>query len=922
MPAVARAPRPARRRVRASYFVVRRAALCCLLLTDACRPTGPYAAPGTRALAPLARTAAGEEEGGQRRWTLGNGLTVVLEKSHATSVVALQAWIGGPAEGDDTAGARAAMLDRLQGVDERSPGVRRVLALGGATDVWSDPDASLLEVVVAGAFQEEGLAALSRMLREPNLDPEAIEDARAAVVEWRRRSVADPRQRVVALSMRGARDVPARPGERVAVEPVGHDDLAAEHRRRYVGANVVVVMVGALAEESRLRPLLEATLGTLPRGHRHEARPSSVGVGPRALAYGDPVGDRHLLLEFSLPPAREVDRPALDVLAAALGQGAASRLRREVVLTRQAAVQASARLVAGRTRGVFIIDSIVPADGSPDASLRALLAEWQHVRAADLETEDFERGRTLVEAARARARSTPAGRARQLGFCEIVVGDSGCDRRYDARLRTLAPSDVRAAAARALSPEALAFWYPTPAGGREEAVAARLAAAVRDPAWSASSQDASDATASILRQVLPGGPTVILARDPGAALVSIRATWDGGVRVEDQRTAGAARLIAALLPRGTRSRTGDALDRALAGLGATLYGVAGRSSLGLQADVPARRLPAALEIVGDALLHPSFAEGELEIERRLLLDQSRARAEDPRRAVVQQFHEALWPGHPNRQDPLGLPHSVATLDRRRLLAHFRTHYPPERLVIAVVGDLDPVRTLAQLGAIFRDGSASFGADERRAPPPGRPAPPVVAGPVRVARPAQVASAHAVLGFPAVPRGHPDQPALAVLARILGAPAGRLPSALVRQRHLAESVEVIDIDATDAGYIAVRLETRPEDLDATCERVRAILREIASDPPAPEEIESARRYLIGAEALRLQDGAARAAELASNEARGLGHDFHAGHAARIMAVTAGDVARVARATFQAEREVLSIIVPERQLSPTAFAVPTP
>ena len=77
-------------------------------------------------------------------------------------------------------------------------------------------------------------------------------------------------------------------------------------------------------------------------------------------------------------------------------------------------------------------------------------------------------------------------------------------------------------------------------------------------------------------------------------------------------------------------------------------------------------------------------------------------------------------------------------------------------------------------------------------------------------------------------------------------------------------------------------------------------------PVPwDELERAKRYLVGAHEISLQRRAAVASTLAFHECYGLGWDEYTRYAAAILAVTAADVQRVAQKYFTKENRAVAI-----------------
>src|SRR5262249_6756329 len=147
---------------------------------------------------------------------------------------------------------------------------------------------------------------------------------------------------------------------------------------------------------------------------------------------------------------------------------------------------------------------------------------------------------------------------------------------------------------------------------------------------------------------------------------------------------------AALLGRGTRARSAADVASELEGMSGSLAGFASRNGLGLRAELLAPYWERGLELVADCLRNPGFSDEEIERARRELLEQLRGQDDDGGQMAFRLFAGTLWQKHPYRLDPRGTAATISALGRRRLVDHYRRHYPIAGLTLAVVGDVDPV----------------------------------------------------------------------------------------------------------------------------------------------------------------------------------------------------------------------------------------
>ena len=166
-----------------------------------------------------------------------------------------------------------------------------------------------------------------------------------------------------------------------------------------------------------------------------------------------------------------------------------------------------------------------------------------------------------------------------------------------------------------------------------------------------------------------------------------------------------------------------------------------------------------LELVADVALRPTMPDGVVVAVRDFLLRQVRNRGDKPYDVALDTLTARIFGRHPYAWDPLGLKESLERLDRNALLAHYKRHYVPGGLVLAVSGRVKTAEVMAQASRLFGPMPA---ASRRWRPRRGRPRRPVARGARGARRPGADPDGRAG----AAAHG-PRLSAIKVLANVLG-----------------------------------------------------------------------------------------------------------------------------------------------------------
>lgn len=851
---------------------------------------------------------------------LDNGLAVLLEENHAAPVVAFQAWVGiGSADEPPELAGIAHVFEHMlfKGTKKRGVGqvAQEVEAAGGEINAWTSYDETVYHLVLASEFFDTGIDILADTLMNSTFDAGELERERKVVLEEIKQGLDDPDRVAAQALFHEAFDVHpyGRPviGSEGTVRRMTRADLLGFYKNYAVASNVTLVVVGDF-DSQKATAAIKAAFGGMAKGRpMPPRRPQPPQTRFRAAAAARDIKEAQLLFGFRTPTVNHADVPALDVLAVVLGQGESSRLNLELVRNRQIVSSASAYVFSARDPGLMVVGAKLQP-GRVDEASKVILDEVLRLGHEDISPDELAKARAILESDRIYDKETVQGYARKLGFLATIAGDVRFEDQYFERLQKLTPADLRRVAGLYLRAANLTATAHLPEGKgqrQKDKIAGltdrlqTLAQAAETRALARYARPAAEAAVDkVVRHVFPSGTTLLVLRDPSVPIVAVRATWVGGLRYEDARANGISNMLAALLPRGTKTLNAEQIMTAVEGMAGNLSGFSGRNSLGLQAEFLSRHWERGLDLVADCLLNATFSEDELEKEKRLVIDDIRAQEDNLAQVAFQLFHGSLWKRHPYRLDPLGTAPSVSGLTRRKLLSHYRQYYGAGNLTIAIVGDVDSDKVIARLSVLFRDAqrtdvdAPSFTAE----PPPAQP--------IQAFKFLAKEQSHLVLGFPGTTLKDPDRFPLEVLSQILSGQGGRLFAEIREKRALAYQVSAFSMEGIDPGYFAVYVAASPDRLDEATRSIRDELAKLLAQGVTDEEVERAKRYLIGTHAIGLQRKSAIATALAFNEAYGQGWRAYRQYGAQITKVTAQQVQRVARKYLVPEREVMAVVKP--------------
>src|SRR5574340_1383460 len=297
---------------------------------------------------------------------------------------------------------------------------------------------------------------------------------------------------------------------------------------------------------------------------------------------------------------------------------------------------------------------------------------------------------------------------------------------------------------------------------------------------------ASGATpdSGVQRSVLPGGLRVVTEHVPGVRSASV-GVWVGvGSRDEHPTVAGAAHFLEHLLFKATPTRTALDIAQVMDGIGGELNAFTSKEYTCFYAHVLDDDLPLAVDLVSDVVLRGRCRSADVEVERQVVLEEISMRDDDREGLLGDAFLTALYGDHPVGRPVIGSVESIEAMSRTQLHSFHVRRYTPERMVVAVAGNIEHEHTVELVRRSFA------GYLERRGDPVPRRA-----GALRLRTVPTLSlthrdseQAHLALGVRAFGRHEGHRWSLSVLnAAVGGGLSSRLFQEIREQRGLAYSV---------------------------------------------------------------------------------------------------------------------------------------
>jgi zinc protease len=535
------------------------------------------------------------------KYTLPNGLEVILVEDHKLPTTTVNVWYHvGPANEAPGLTGFAHLFEHMMFAATRHVprGLADQLLEGaGATDSNGSTDFDRTNYFDTVPSNQLELALWTHSDRMGYLldvlDQTALTNQQDVVRNERRQSIENRPYGIVEEALFHQLFPKSHPyyadvmGSHADIQSARLGDIREFFTRYYRPNNASIVIAGDI-DKAKTKALVAKYFGSFQRGPALQ-KPAVVTpaiTAERRAVVADRVELPRVFMGWLTSPAYQPGDAELSLAAQILGGGKSSRLYKSLVYDKQLAQAVSANQNSLALTSVFEIDVTARPGHTAKEVEAAIDAELEQLRSEGPTEKELERARNTIETAMLTQieKIGGAGLANQMNQYNQYTGDPGYLGKDIAHLRAVTVDDIRRVAAAQLQNRARAVVYGvpgTPDLGPEVATpapvktkAAPVAALNRDEPWRNKVPKAGPQPKIVLPVgqsfTLANGLTVIHHYDPALPLVSAELVVKTGSEANPVDRPGLASFTAQMLEQGTATRSAPQIADQVAQIGAFL----------------------------------------------------------------------------------------------------------------------------------------------------------------------------------------------------------------------------------------------------------------------------------------------------------------------------------------------------------------
>lgn len=389
---------------------------------------------------------------------------------------------------------------------------------------------------------------------------------------------------------------------------------------------------------------------------------------------------------------------------------------------------------------------------------------------------------------------------------------------------------------------------------------------------------------------LRNGIRVVGEEIPTLRSVSIGVWVKTGSRYETQRENGVSHFLEHMFFKGTDRYSAKELAQVFDDLGGQVNAFTSKEYTCFYSRVLDEHFTIALDTLANMLLSSTFAEEEIEKEKRVVIEEIHMYEDTPDELVMDLMAEGIYRGHPLGYTILGQEENLLSFTKQDLEQYVRAQYRPDNIVISIAGHIDEATAIREIERLFGDVAVQAAGEVRTlATPPFYPS--------LKTREKEIEQVHICLSTPGFAAGSKELYALILLNNVLGGTqSSRLFQEIREEQGMAYSVYSFHTAYQDAGMFGVYVGTSADHVEPVLKSVQDICADMSHVPLTVHELDKAKQQVKGAMMLGLESSGSRMSRIAKNELL-LGRDVPVEETlAGLTSVTTSDVQAIANQLF--------------------------
>ena len=206
--------------------------------------------------------------------------------------------------------------------------------------------------------------------------------------------------------------------------------------------------------------------------------------------------------------------------------------------------------------------------------------------------------------------------------------------------------------------------------------------------------------ASLVSEFDVNGLKVLVKRREGSQTVAVQLYIRGGVENVTATNAGVEAFMLNVASEASLSYPRDRMRKELARMGTVIGESVNYDYLALAMAATRANFDKSFDIFADVAMNPAFTKEDVDLVKTRLIASLSGETDEPDPYLQRLQEKVAYAGHPYLNRPEGTAETISRLTAEDLRAYHKGIMQTSRLLLVIVGDLDPAQLKPRIAATF------------------------------------------------------------------------------------------------------------------------------------------------------------------------------------------------------------------------------
>ncbi|MEA2012854.1 MAG: pitrilysin family protein [Verrucomicrobiota bacterium] len=462
------------------------------------------------------------------------------------------------------------------------------------------------------------------------------------------------------------------------IKKVSREIMLEYFHKRYTPANSFMVVTGNF-DASFIVKMVEETVGQIPRTNNETVilPPVEMQASEMRKTVFFPDSMARLSVSFRIPPCQHQDIPVLDTLCDILGNTQSSRLPQKLKNIEKKAIDIGSHTYTPRYDGLFeVIARCKPKN--IDLLEKRILEEMELLTIEKIDPKELNRSVLQTEISFIESYQTILGSAGMISSSVLNYDMLDYWDFYLEQIKKLTPEDILNTARKYFSRNNYNIVRQLPENIQS----------ITTPENTESSRKTNEEKEADTIETISGGVRLITVSRTDLPLVNIALVLPGGSLRDEKGYTGTSYLLSKLFETETEHYKEQQFSEFLDDHGIELDSFSGNNTLGIQLGCLSEKLPEALKVMEEILIHSEFSEDIFLREKENLVDSLESRFTQVIPKAMLSMLENLYGDHPYSSIKTGTVNTVSKITLEKIKEFYSSILQKNKTIISVAGDFD------------------------------------------------------------------------------------------------------------------------------------------------------------------------------------------------------------------------------------------